>query len=103
MKQSHTDSHSSSCSSWNKTNCLGSRKRESHSSRRGEMRMQLARLDIVDKSGHVMGEKGKDLSNLRRAQRLTQCHCHVLSCLQREETREQEEEGRKVQDLLQRC
>lgn len=64
--------------------------------------MQLARLDIEDKSGHVTGEKGKDLSNLRRAQRLTQCHCHVLSCLQREETREQEEEGRKVQDLLQR-
>lgn len=66
------------------------------------MRMQLARLDGVDTSGHVTGEKGKDLSNLRRAQRLTQCHCHVLSCLQREETREREEEGREVQDLLQR-
>lgn len=40
----------------------------------------------------ITEEEGKDLSNLRRAQRLTQCHCHVLSCLQRKETREREEE-----------
>lgn len=66
------------------------------------MRMQLTQSDIVDTSGHVTGKEGKDLSNLRRAQRLTQCHCHVLSCLQREETREREEEERKVQGLLQR-
>lgn len=63
--------------------------------------MQLKRSDIVVASGYVTGEKGKDLSNLRRAQRLTQCHCHVLSCLQREETREREEEVGKVQDQLQ--
>lgn len=76
---------------------------ENHSGRHGEMRMRLARSDTAVASGHVTGQKGKDLSNLRRAQRLTQCHCHVLSCLQREETRErEEEEGRKVQGRLQR-
>lgn len=48
--------------------------------------------------GQMSEEEGKDRSNLKRAQRLSQCHCHVLSCLQRTETREQDREIEERQD-----
>lgn len=62
-----------------KMNLCPPRMHGNHSSSCG-MRMQLAcwgHYGHMDKSE----EEGKDLSNLKRAQRLSQCHFHVLSCL----------------------